>query len=157
MPYICIMKHYLSLLIILVLNTLTYGQKQYPCDSTLWQYIYHSERLIVKEECKTVTGYIVSKKKEPDGDVHIKLRLDPGQNNLLNDRNIMKEDSCLVIEPICAGMVTQPDAIGGCKGYINQLIIPTKGEHVRVTGSYVLDTKHGWFEIHPITKIEIIP
>jgi hypothetical protein len=151
------MKRYLLLFMVLILNYFSYSQKQYPCDTSLWQHVYHKQRLEVKQECKTVTGYIFSKKKEPDGDIHIKLRLDAGQGDLLNNKNIEKEDSCLVIEPICAGRATQPDAIGSCKDYVNQIEIPKKGQHVRITGSYVLDTKHGWLEIHPITKIEVIP
>lgn len=151
------MKRSILLPVFLILNYFSFGQKQVPCDTSLWQRVYHANRLIVKEECKTVTGTIFSEKKEPDGDIHIKLRLDAGQGELLNEKNIKKEDSCLVIEPICVGTVTQPGAIGTCNNYVNQIEIPKIGQHVRVTGSYVLDTKHGWLEIHPITKIEVIP
>jgi len=28
------------------------------------------------------------------------------------------------------------------------------GEHVRVTGTYVLDSHNGWTEIHPVTRID---
>jgi len=43
-----------------------------------------------------------------------------------------------------------------CDGYINKIQIPQLGEHVKVTGSLVIDGHNGWVEIHPITKIEII-
>ena len=58
-----------------------------PCDASLWQHVYHSYRLEVKEECKVVTGTIDFLRKEADGDYHIRLKLDSGQNNLLNEKN----------------------------------------------------------------------
>lgn len=55
------------------------AQNVFPCDTSLWQNIYQSQRLVVKEECVSIQGVIVSKRKEPDGDVHIRLKLDPGK------------------------------------------------------------------------------
>lgn len=127
-----------------------------PCDTTLWEHVYHAKRLVVIERCKTVTGIIYSRKKEKDGDIHIRLRLDKGQEKLLNEKNNQIQDSCLVIEPICVNEVTQSDAKDACIGFVNQVVIPKKGQHVKVTGTYVLDSQHGWTEIHPITKIDII-
>lgn len=127
-----------------------------PCDDTLWNHVYHKYRLQVIEQCKTVRGVIVKEKNEKDGDLHILLRLDAGQDNLLNDMNIKQQKGCLVIEPICEHDVSQLDAVGACEGYVNKVYIPHVGEHVEVTGSYVNDTQHGWNEIHPITKITII-
>jgi hypothetical protein len=34
---------------------------------------------------------------------------------------------------------------------------PKKGQHVRVYGLNRRDPWHGWYEIHPVTKIEVIP
>lgn len=130
--------------------------EELKCDTSLWQYVYHKNRLVLKEECKTVIGIIVSKKKEKDGDYHFKLKLDEGQEKLLNEKNLIKQDSCLVIEPICVNKVTQANAMDACKGFLNNVVIPNKGQHVKITGSYVLDSKHGWMEIHPVTKIELL-
>ena len=130
--------------------------KEIPCDDTLWNHVYHKNRLKVIEQCKIVRGIIIKEKNEKDGDLHILLKLDSGQENLLNDMNINQQKGCLVIEPICEHDVTQQDAIEACEGYVNKVYIPKKGEHVEVTGSYVNDTQHGWNEIHPITKITII-
>ena len=127
--------------------------KTLNCDTSLWQHVYHKKRLLLKEQCKTVTGIVISKKKEKDGDFHIKLKLDKGQENLLNTKNLNNQDSCLVIEPICVNKVTQADALDFCEWCINHIFIPNKGQHVKVTGSYVLDSKHGWMEIHPVTEI----
>jgi hypothetical protein len=35
------------------------------------------------------------------------------------------------------------------------LTLPPVGAHAQVTGSYVLDTNHGWMEIHPISVIDV--
>jgi hypothetical protein len=145
----------LSVLFILF-SGIGFSQSNIPCDATLWQHIYHDYRLKVIEQCKTVTGVVESKKKEKDGDWHIRLRLDAGQENLLNEKNMSGQHGCLVIEVICACEVSQSDAIGSCENYINNVKVPEIGEHVSVTGSYVLDADHGWNEIHPITKILIL-
>lgn len=125
------------------------------CDSKLWEHVYHKYRLKVIEECKTVTGTIEKIRKENDGDLHILLKLDDGQENLLNDGNIAKQHGDLVLEPICVNKVTQEDAIEPCLSYVNNVNIPSVGDRVNVTGSYVFDSEHGWNEIHPVTSIEI--
>jgi len=37
--------------------------------------------------CKTVHGKVVKSQREPDGDSHIEVRLDPGQTAFLNGVN----------------------------------------------------------------------
>jgi hypothetical protein len=61
-----------------------------------------------------------------------------------------------VLQPICVGTVTQPDAKASCQAFTNQVAIPKKGDHVAVTGTFVHDVEpgHGWMEIHPVTTIE---
>ena len=128
----------------------------FNCDSKLWEHVYHKYRLEVIEECKTVTGTIERIKHEDDGDLHILLKLDKGQDGLLTEENYKIQHGDLVVEPICVDEVTQNDAKGPCSGYINNVKIPFIGDHVKVTGSYVFDKEHGWNEIHPITTIEIL-
>ena len=103
-----------------------------------------------------MTGTIELLRKEADGDYHILLKLDTGQNNLLNEKNYEEQKGCLVLEPVCVNKVTQKDAIKSCEDFVNKVYIPHTGEHVKVTGSYVLDKEHGWMEIHPVTKIETV-
>ncbi|HLX12648.1 MAG TPA: hypothetical protein VKS81_07535 [Bacteroidota bacterium] len=131
---------------------------QYPCDGSLWKYVYQPERLTILDSCRTVTGVITKRIWVPDGDEHISLRLDPGQPGLLNDYNVNNEDSCLVLEIICRHVRLEPNTWGYCKGCPNKIAIPKKGAHVRVTGTFVVDTKkdHGWQEIHPVYSIEKI-
>jgi len=126
------------------------------CDSALWKHVWKSERLEVFDWCKTVTGVIEEIKEDGDGDTHMHLRLDAGQENLVNDKNAEKKNGCLIIEAICVNKISKKKAVQPCEGLINNVLIPSVGSHVSVKGSYVKDSHNGWMEIHPITKLEII-
>lgn len=140
------------------------------CDPSISAHVYHPQRLIVKQECISVTGTIVdatapqTKKQldgtrhEADGDTHGWLTVDPGFENLLNTGNMNDEDGNLVFEIICRFPVRQTDAKAACQGYTDQITLPPVGSHVRIVGRYVQDTFHGqWNEIHPVTSITVIP
>ena len=124
------------------------------CDKKLWNFVWEPSRLQVLDKCKMVTGVIVERNADPDGDEHMLLKLDKGQENLLQKKNFTKKSGNLVIEAICINHITRKSAKGICKGYVNQVQLPNVGDHVRVTGSYVLDSHNGWAEIHPITTVE---
>jgi len=126
------------------------------CNNNLWHYVYHPNRFIVRDSCITVEGTIIHKKKEADGDFHIRLKLERNESRYLNEKNYEMQDSCLVLEIICARKVKQRDAIVPCRGCPKDVYVPRKGEHVKVTGSFVTDTEHGWNEIHPASSIEIV-
>lgn len=126
------------------------------CDTSLWKYVYNRERLEVTDICKIVTGVIDESSADDDGDQHMLLKLDNGQENLLTKRNIKKKQGDLVIEAVCANKTTLEKVGNTCNGYINHIQLPKVGDHVRVTGSLVIDSHNGWGEIHPITKIEVI-
>ena len=129
-------------------------EKASDCDANLWKYVYDPERLQILDKCKVVTGTIEETNADEDGDQHMLLKLDKGQANLLTDRNIKKKQGDLVIEAVCINNISRKRAIGACKGYINHVELPKVGDHVKVTGSYVIDSHNGWAEIHPITEIE---
>lgn len=126
------------------------------CDPNLWKFVYNPERLQVIDKCKTVTGTIEETNADPDGDQHMLLKLDKGQKDLLTKKNKTKKDGDLVIEAVCINNITRKRAMGACPGYVNHVQLPNVGDHVKVTGSYVIDSHNGWAEIHPITKIELI-
>ena len=126
------------------------------CDTSFWKYVYNPERLQVIDKCKTVTGVIEESSADEDGDQHMLLKLDNGQEDLLTKKNTKKKQGDLVIEAVCANKTTLGKVGNTCNGYINKIQIPKLGEHVKVTGSYVIDSHNGWAEIHPITKIEIL-
>lgn len=127
------------------------------CDASLWNHIYHSYRLTVLQQCTTVTGTIDHIIHEKDGDTHIRLKLDPAYTSMLNAKNNSAQYGDLVLEPVCEETPTQSDAISACSGYRSSVVVPGDGTHVSVTGSYVLDTDHGWNEIHPVTSITVTP
>jgi uncharacterized protein YraI len=137
------------------------------CDSTLWTHVYNSQRLIVKQDCITVTGTIVDAtngkkpdgvRHEADGDTHGWLKLDPRFENLLNAGNMSDEGGNMVFEIVCKFPVTQADAKASCPlTYHTPVQIPAVWSHVQIVGTYVQDTNHArWMEIHPVTSIEVI-
>ncbi|MDQ6756919.1 MAG: hypothetical protein M3004_08285 [Bacteroidota bacterium] len=126
------------------------------CDPNLWKYVYDPERLQVLDKCKIVTGTIEETSADEDGDQHMLLKLDKGQKDLLTKKNKTKKGGDLVIEAVCINNITRKKALGACPGYVNHVQLPKVGDHVKVTGSYVIDSHNGWAEIHPITKIDLI-
>lgn len=126
------------------------------CDLALWKHVYNPSRLKVIKACAQVSGTIVFMKREPDGDIHIRLKLDPQFESLLNDRNKSVQHGALVIEPICTKAPTQKDAKGVCKGFQQSFPALKMGAHVTVTGAYIEDhsPNHGWREIHPISAVK---
>jgi hypothetical protein len=136
-------------------STMTTPGAPVNCDTSLWKYVYNRSRLQVLQECKTVTGTITESNADDDGDQHMLLQLDAGQENLLTSRNIKKKDGCLVIEAVCVNNVKLKKVGTTCEGYVNNITLPKVGDKVKVTGSLVIDSHNGWSEIHPITKLEI--
>ena len=125
------------------------------CDTNLLNHIYKPTRLKMIAPCIEVAGTIHHTKPEADGDDHIQLRVDPQFADLLNDRNKTAQADSLIIEPVCQGTVTQPDALLACRDFHSSVEVPARGTKVRVLGRFVLDTEpgHGWTEIHPVTSI----
>jgi hypothetical protein len=119
------------------------------CDPTLWEHVYHPNRLKVVGGCVTVTGTVMSVQPESDGDLHISVRLDPE----LNAHNGRGESAGMVVEPVCVGR----NAHAACRGFRQAVTITRPGARVRVTGVHVRDTHHHWMEIHPVTSIIVIP
>jgi hypothetical protein len=97
--------------------------------------VYHPQRLRVKSSCRVAVGTVRQVKfEEYDGDVHVDLRLDAGQEKLLSDGN-ERVGGNLVVEVIPQDR--------------SRVAVPSEGAHVQVVGPWVDDTQHGWNEIHP--------
>lgn len=126
------------------------------CDAGLWSHVYHPRRLHVVSACATVAGTVEEVRQEADGDVHVLLRLDPAYAGLVNAANVADQRGDLVLEEICTGPVTQPDAVAACRAFTppGEPAV-SAGDHVTVTGSYVLDASHGWMEIHPVSHVSV--
>lgn len=124
--------------------------------------MYHSYRLHIVKACLTLTGTVVVVRHEPDGDIHVNISPDPAYAGLVNARNDSGEGGALVGEIVPAdetgctpGQPPRPSSgtydYGICTGADETA--PIAGEHVSVTGPYVLDADHGWMEIHPVWSI----
>ena len=124
------------------------------CDASLWSHVYSPKRLQQLQPCVSVTGVITESNVESDGDQHFLLTLDPGQGNLTNKRNAKKKGGGLVLEIVCANPSSMKKVKSACAGYTNSIPMPAVGTHVRVTGTYVIDSHNGWAEIHPVSKFE---
>jgi hypothetical protein len=124
------------------------------CDASLWRHVYNPSRLQKLKACVAVTGRVAVSLADDDGDQHFLLMLDPGQENLLTKRNVKKKSGFLVVEIVCANPVKLKKVKRACAGYTNPIAIPSIGEHVRVTGTHVIDSHNGWAEIHPVSRIE---
>jgi Carboxypeptidase regulatory-like domain len=125
------------------------------CDPSLWPHMHDVQRIKIVTPCQTVTGVIASVSTSDDGDYDMQLTLDPGYGNLLNAANVSKLNGNLQIEAICQAPIHSdvPDALRTCANFIGTVPIPPVGAHVQVTGVYVLDSDHGWMEIHPISAL----
>lgn len=132
------------------------------CRSDPLANVYHPSRLDVLAACTTVSGTVESVRHEDDGDVHFDLGLDAPYRSMLDAENDSEQHGWLVIEivpadePGCVkGEPPRPASgsydYGICTGADEQT--PGVGEHVWVTGPYVIDTFHGWAEIHPAWQI----
>ncbi len=78
------------------------------CGDGLWKHVYHPSRLLVKQDCVTVTGTIVDAtahlshhqadgvRHEGDGDTHGWLKVDPPFAALINAGNVSDEEGNLV-------------------------------------------------------------
>jgi hypothetical protein len=97
--------------------------------------VYHPERLKVKSRCRVAVGTVEKVKPELyDGDIHIALRLDRGQDGLLSSGNA-RVGGTLILEIIPWDR--------------SRVLVPEVGQRIEVVGPWVDDTAHGWNEIHP--------
>ena len=97
--------------------------------------VYHPSRLEVRSRCRVASGRVEQVKFEDfDGDVHVDLRLDPADRELLSAGNEKVGDT-LVVEIIPQDR--------------SRVLVPEVGSHVTVVGPWVKDTTHDWMEIHP--------
>ena len=139
-----------------LLNQLQQNDPRCSALTGTWTHVYRPQRLLVLEPCRSATGTVMHVRSEPDGDLHVSLDLDAGQDDLLNDVNISRQHGYLVVEIICTHPVRQDDAISSCEGWQNHFQL-RHAQHVRITGSQVVDLEHGWKELHPVSDVEEIP
>jgi len=135
--------------------------------------VYLSGRLRLVDHCRTVSGTVDCLKVEPDGDIHLRLRLDPQFVGLLKPANAIQvcadqPGPHLVVEII----PQRPQGIlfrtnnADAGGFIDPRT-PAPGDHISVSGPYVIDTNilhrvlyqgraaENWAEIHPAWAIRV--
>ncbi|HMA22107.1 MAG TPA: hypothetical protein VKO87_14955 [Gemmatimonadaceae bacterium] len=126
------------------------------CDPSLWRRVYQPKRLGVMVDCITVTGTVEETSANEDGDQHFLLKLDAGYDALLNKVNRKKRNGDLVAEIVCANPASGRKPKEACAGYTNRIPLPRAGSHVKVTGTYVIDSHNGWTEIHPVSRLTLM-
>jgi hypothetical protein len=124
------------------------------CNSDTLDHVYNPDRLEVLNACQSVSGIVENVIQEADGDAHIRLLVDQGYENLLNQANYDSQYGTLVLEVICVYPVTQADAVSACSDYTNTITLPSVNANITVWGQYVTDLDHGWNEIHPVFSIQ---
>jgi hypothetical protein len=117
--------------------------------------VYQPDRLEVLDPCRHAEGTVVDVAAEDDGDYHVWFTPDPGYTGLMNSENHFQGRPAMLAEitPDCAG--SPPDSSAAAKCPRSTLPIPKIGEHISIDGPWVLDTNHGWREIHPVDSINI--
>ena len=116
--------------------------------------MYDSGRLQVLNPCMTLTGTVDDVPHvSDDGDLTFHFVPDPQFLSVVRLTN-----GHIHVEAVCQGPIKSdtPQATQSCGAFKNSIPVPPPGTHVRVTGPYVLDTNHGWTEIHPVNVIVTI-
>lgn len=124
------------------------------CDASLWTHVYDPTRLQQLTPCVSVSGIVQESAPDDDGDQHFLLKLDPGQEALVNKKNQKQKNGALVVEIVCANPITLQKAKSACAGYRNRIPLPQVGWHVKATGTYVIDSHNGWAEVHPVSTLQ---
>lgn len=107
------------------------------------------------DPCKHAAGLVVDVADEGDGDYHLWFTPDPAYTYLLNPENYFQAKPAMLAEitPDCPPGSNSANAASRCA--LSKLPIPVIREHISIDGPRVLDTDHGWREIHPVDAIQI--
>ncbi|HXP50772.1 MAG TPA: hypothetical protein VN922_12495 [Bacteroidia bacterium] len=135
----------LAVLILLLFSVFTRAQED-PNE-----HVFEPDRLVKLQDTLTVTGTVTFVLAELDGDFHIRVRMDSDYVRL-SKKNFTRQDSCLIVEIICAHQAIFPISCN-CQNYTNKVPIPTVGAKVKVTGRLVFDKRHKWTELHPVYEM----
>jgi hypothetical protein len=156
--------------------TSVYGQSGI-CDTAYWNHTYANERLKIYDSCYTITATIIVL--DPplltgDGDYHIYTKPDSQYTWMIYYRDSVYLRSCegsgaadtipgaLNVEEICKGTIedTGPDGVvenAACLNFNDTVYLPAANEHVQITGPFVYDTVHCWNELHPVSRMVVLP
>jgi hypothetical protein len=146
-----------------------------PCSPELSRFILPPKeaRFTVINQCVTVTGRVVwTHYFNDDGDTNFNVVLDPPYKNMLGPGSYSQVFAskypggpALHMEVVCQGPVTSltRENIGACDEYNGpnfKHVLPKIGQHVMVTGRYLIEMPEmpgGITELHPVYAINILP
>jgi hypothetical protein len=95
---------------------------------------------------------VVAIRVEADGDRHIRLQPDVGQEALLIPGNASQGGN-LLLEATCVTVGAQSDSIASCSADPDPLRdLPSVGQHIWAEGRYVIDLDHSWAELHSLYR-----
>jgi hypothetical protein len=144
------------------------------CNTHLNDFILPAKeaRFIILNPCITVSGTVIyTDYFNPDGDANFNVVLDPQYKNMLGPGQytpafflMFHGGTALHVEVPCQGPVTSttPFNVGACDGYDGpnfKPVLPKMGQHVMVTGRYLIEPPElpgGITEIHPVSSIRIL-
>ena len=135
--------------------------------------IEKESRFTIVKQCITVTGTVLwTNYFNEDGDANFNVRLDPQYKNMLAPGsysqvflNKYRGGPAMHMETVCQGPVTSTSKqnVGACDGYNGpdfKPVLPKKGQHVTVSGRYLVEFPEvpgGITELHPVYAIKILP
>ncbi|PWU81618.1 MAG: hypothetical protein DLM72_06030 [Candidatus Nitrosopolaris wilkensis] len=146
-----------------------------PCLPQLNHFILplKEARFTVIKQCVTVTGRVVwTNYFNNDGDANFNVVLDPPYKNMLGPGSYSQvfaskypEGPAMHLETVCQGPVTSKskENVGACYAYNGpdfRTVLPKIGQHVMVTGRYLIEVPEmpgGITELHPVYAIKILP
>jgi hypothetical protein len=132
------------------------------CNPSLWNFIPlpGPPRFIMLNPCVTVSGNVSVVRFPADGDAVMALTLDKPYSNMVTVGNFNdKMKGGIWVELICQKPMNlttvEPFKIGSCKGYNGPVFnLPKVGDHLTVTGTYIIDVREGGHaEIHPTSRV----
>ena len=120
------------------------SQGTYCKQGNVFEYVYDPSRLRIVDTCVTVEGVVATNiEYAEDGDICFDIILDPQYNYMLSIGSIVLRKNKLHIEIVPSDQGKVP--------------VPQKGDYIRVTGVWLVDTDHGSHsEIHPAWHIDIL-
>jgi hypothetical protein len=147
------------------------------CDSHLNSFIkpLKEQRFTIIADCVKVAGILTwTNYFNEDGDANFNLILDPQYAGMLGPGNYGRvfetkynTIGAIHVEIPCQGPVTSTNValnVGACDGYdsfkLSKTQLPKEGDHVMVTGRYLIEIPEmpgGITEIHPVTRVQILP
>jgi hypothetical protein len=130
-------------------------------------------RFTVIKQCVTVTGRVVwTHYFNNDGDTNFNIVLDPPYKDMLGPGSYSQVFAskypggpAIHMETVCQAPVTSisKENVGACNGYNgpnSKPLLPKMGQHVMVTGRYLIEMPEmpgGITELHPVYAIKILP